>query len=96
MKFYCFLFLILNFVLSIIFLIFLSFFAFKWYQESIRTKQEIRTELMQSIADEGKQITDKDYLEKLENNTKVMQSWMKTNSNEVKDFQKFKAGFEAR
>lgn len=51
---------------------------------------------MQSIADEGKQITDKDYLEKLENNTKVMQSWMKTNSNEVKDFKKFKAGFEAR
>lgn len=87
---------ILNFVLSITFLVFFSFFAFKWYQESIRTKEEIREEVLQNVADEKKIIVDQTHLIKLENNTKIMQSWMKTNSDEVKDFKKFKAGFEAR
>jgi hypothetical protein len=79
---------IFTFVLS-------STFATNWYKESIKAKSELRQDILNEIADEGKKI----YYEKefiiLSENTQVMQLWIKNNPKKAEDFLRFKDGFEA-
>lgn len=73
-----------------------SFFAKKWYSESIRTKSEIREEILIEIKSEGKGIYNISDFEKLKQNTILINKWIEKNPKDSKNFIKFKEGFEAR
>ena len=70
-------------------------FATNWYKESIRSKCEIRADILNEIADEGKKIYDENEVKALSENTKLMQLWIKNNPTKAEDFLRFKDGYEA-
>lgn len=80
---------IFTFVLSIT-------FATNWYKESIKAKSELRQDILNEIADEGKKIYDENEIKILSENTQVMRLWIKNNPKKAEDFLRFKDGFEAK
>ncbi|MBT2620623.1 hypothetical protein [Chryseobacterium sp. ISL-6] len=84
------------FILATLILIISINFATKWYKESIKAKSELRQDILNEIADEGKKIYDEDEIKILQENTKVMQIWIKNNPKKAEDFLRFKDGFEAK
>ena len=71
------------------------FFAKQWYAESIKSKSEIRQEILDEIKNDGQSIyKDEDYLQ-LQHNTELMNKWMEKNPKDAKSFLRFKDGFEA-
>ncbi len=85
-----------TFIFGIFSLIFSFNFATNWYKESIKAKSEIRQEILNEIATEGKKIYDENEIKILEENTQIMQLWMKNNPKNAEGFLRFKEGFEAR
>ena len=83
-------------VLGILIFIIAVNFATNWYTESIKAKSELRQDILNEIADEGKKIYDENEIKILQDNTKVMQLWIKSNPKKAEDFLRFKDGFEAR
>ena len=72
------------------------YFSKQWFSESIRTKTEIRQQILEEIRDDGRSIYKvKDY-HQLQYNTDMMNKWMKAYPKEGKEFMKFKKGFESR
>ena len=71
-------------------------FATNWYKESIRSKSEIRADILNEIAGEGKKIYDENEVKALSENTKLMQLWIKNNPEKAEDFLRFKDGYEAK
>lgn len=72
------------------------FFAKQWYAESIKSKSEIRQEILDEIKQEGQSIyKDEDYLQ-LQHNTELMNKWIEKNPKDAKNFLRFKDGFERR
>jgi len=84
------------FILGILTLIISINFAKDWYTESIKAKSELRQDILNEIADEGKKIYDENEIKALIENTQVMQLWIKNNPTKAEDFLRFKDGFEAR
>ena len=82
-------------VFSVLLLIISINFATKWYKESIKAKSELRQDILNEIADEGKKIYDEKEIRILNENTQVMQFWIKNNPKKAEDFIRFKDGFEA-
>lgn len=70
-------------------------FATNWYKESIKAKSELRQDILEEIADEGKKIYDENEVKILQENTKVMQLWIKNNPKRAEDFLRFKDGFDS-
>ena len=70
-------------------------FATTWYKESIRSKSELRQNILNEIAGEGKKIYDESEVKTLSENTKLMQLWIKNNPKKAEDFLRFKDGYEA-
>ena len=52
-------------------------FATNWYKESIKAKSELRQDILNEIAIEGKKIYDENEIRILSENTQVMQLWIK-------------------
>ena len=48
-----------------------------WYRESIRTKTEVREEILKEIKNENKAIYETEQIKQLEHNTTLMKKWMK-------------------
>ena len=72
------------------------FFAKQWYSESIKSKSEIRQEILDEIKKEGQSIyKDEDYRQ-LQHNTELMKKWMEKNPKDAKNFLRFKDGYESR
>ena len=72
------------------------FFTKQWYAESIKSKSEIRQEILDEIKNDGQSIyKDEDYLQ-LQNNTELMNKWIEKNPKDAKNFLRFKDGFESR
>lgn len=72
------------------------FFTKQWYAESIKSKSEIRQEILDEIKKDGQSIyKDEDYLQ-LQHNTELMNKWMNKNPKDAEKFLKFKDGFESR
>ncbi|HCO20615.1 MAG TPA: hypothetical protein DIT47_05960 [Flavobacteriaceae bacterium] len=72
------------------------FFAKQWYSESIKSKSEIRQEILDEIKKDGQSIyKDEDYLQ-LQHNTELMNKWMEKNPKDAKNFLRFKDGYESR
>ena len=84
-----------TFILGIFTLIFSINFATTWYKESIKAKSELRQEILNEIASEGKKIYDENEITILKENTQIMQLWIKNNPKEADGFLRFKDGFEA-
>ncbi len=70
-------------------------FATNWYKESIKAKSELRQDILNEIADEGKKIYDENEIKILRENTKVMQLWIKNNPKNAEYFLRFRDGFDA-
>ena len=85
-----------TFILGIFTLIFSINSATTWYKESIKAKTELRQDILNEIAGEGKRIIDEKEIKILKENTEIMQLWMKNNPKKAEDFLRFKEGFEAR
>ena len=85
-----------TFILGIFTLIISINFATNWYKESIKAKTELRQDILNEIADEGKKIYHENEIKILTENTKLMQLWMKNNPKKAEGFLRFKEGFEAR
>ena len=67
-----------------------------WYRESIRTKPEVREEILKEIKNENKAIYETEQIKQLEHNTTLMKKWMKKNPKDAEKFLKFKEGYESR
>lgn len=79
---------------TLIFIVSINF-ATNWYKESIKAKSELRQDILNEIADEGKKIYDENEIKMLQENTEVMQLWIKNNPKKGEDFLRFKDGFNA-
>lgn len=84
-----------TFILGIFTLIFSINSVTTWYKESIKAKSELRQDILNEIAGEGKRIIDEKEIKILKENTEIMQLWMKNNPKKAEDFLRFKEGFEA-
>lgn len=71
-------------------------FAFKWYSESIRSKSELRQEILSEFEKDGKLLYPKDDIQQLKNNTELVQKWINKNPKDAEKFLRFKDGYEAR
>ena len=85
-----------TFILGIFTLIFSINFATNWYKESIKSKSELRQDILKEIAGEGKKIIDEKEIKILRENTEIVQLWIKNNPKKAEDFLRFKDGFDAR
>lgn len=83
-------------ILGILILVITINFTTNWYKESIRSKSEIRADILNEIADEGKKIYNENEVKALSENTKLMQLWIKNNPKKAEDFLRFKDGYEAK
>lgn len=83
-------------VLSIILLGVGGYFTKKWYAESIKTKEEIRKELLKEFENKGKGIYDVKSYEKLQYNTDLVNKWIEKYPNDADKFLRFKEGYETR
>ena len=84
------------FVFAVLVLIASINFSTNWYKESIKAKSELRQDILNEIADEGKKIYNENEITILRENTEIMQLWMKNNPKKAEGFLRFKEGFEAR
>ena len=82
-------------ILGILILVISINFATNWYKESIKAKSELRQNILNEIAGEGKKIYDESEVKALSENTKLMQLWIKNNPKKAEDFLRFKDGYEA-
>lgn len=82
-------------IFSVLVLIISINFATNWYKESIKAKSELRQDILNEIADEGKKIYDENEIKILSENTQIMQFWIKNNPKKAEDFLRFKDGFKA-
>lgn len=84
-------------VFAVAILVFISSinFATDWYKESIKAKSELRQDILNEIAGEGKKIYDENEIKILSENTQVMHLWIKNNPKKAEDFLRFKDGYEA-
>ena len=83
------------FVFAVLVLIVSINFATNWYKESIKAKSELRQDILNEIADEGKKIYDANEITILRENTQIMQLWIKNNPKKAEDFLRFKDGYNA-
>ncbi|CEJ70923.1 MULTISPECIES: hypothetical protein [Chryseobacterium] len=70
-------------------------FSTNWYRESIKAKSELRQDILNEIADEGKKIYEENEIRILRENTQLMQLWIKNNPKIAEYFLRFKDGYEA-
>ena len=68
----------------------------KWYSESIRTKTEIRQQILEEIRHDGRSIYKVKDFQQLQYNTDMMNKWMKAYPKQGREFMKFKKGFDSR
>ena len=83
-------------ILSIILLGVVGYFTKKWYAESIKTKEEVRKQLLIEFENKGKGIYDVKSYEKLQYNTDLVNKWIDKYPNDADKFLRFKEGYEAK
>jgi hypothetical protein len=83
-------------VFSVLLMIISINFATNWYKESIKAKSELRQDILNEIAGEGKKIYDEKEIKILSENTEIMQLWIKKNPKIAEYFLRFKDGYEVK
>ena len=80
-----------------IIVMFLSFyFSKQWYDTSIKTKEEIRSQIFKEMRAEGKEFYDIEVFNQLKMNTDIINKWIEKKPKEARNFLQFKEGYEAR
>ena len=80
-----------------IIVMFLSFYLSKqWYSTSIKTKEEIRSQIFKEMRAEGKEFYDIEVFNRLKMNTEIINKWIERNPKQGNNFLKFKEGYEAK
>ncbi|QQM28205.1 hypothetical protein [Elizabethkingia sp. M8] len=72
------------------------FFAKQWYIESIRSKTEIRQEVLDKIQNDGQSIYKVEDYRQLQHNTELMNKWIEKKPKDAEKFLRFKDGYESR
>lgn len=83
------------FVFSVLVFIASINFSTNWYRESVKAKSELRQDILNEIANEGKNIYDENEIKILSENTQILQLWIKSNPKKAEDFLRFRDGYEA-
>ena len=83
-------------IFAVLMLIISINFATNWYKASIKAKSELRQDILNEIAAEGKKIYDEKEIKILTENTQAMQLWIKKNPKKAEDFLQFKDGYDVR
>ena len=83
-------------VLALLIIVAAGSLARKWFSESIRTKTEIRQQMLEEIRDDGRSIYKVKDFQQLQHNTDMMNKWMDAYPKAGNEFMKFKKGFESR
>ncbi|KPE49040.1 hypothetical protein SAMN05421866_0060 [Chryseobacterium oranimense] len=76
--------------------IFGAYSGIKWYKESVRTKQEIRSEVLQEIGKDGNVIVLKEQWENYQFQNEVLKEWKKTNPEDSKSLIDYGNGYKAK
>lgn len=71
-------------------------FAKQWYTESLRSKTQIRQDILDEIKNNGQSLYRVDDYDQLKYNTDLMNRWMKKNPKDAEKFLRFKDGYESR
>ena len=80
-----------------IIVMYLSFyFSKQWYDTSIKTKEEIRSQIFEEMKTEGKEFYDIEVFNRLKMNTEIINKWIEKNPKQGNNFLKFKEGYEAK
>lgn len=73
-----------------------AYSGFKYYKESVRTKQEIRGEVLQEIGKDGNVIVSKEQWENYKFQNEVLKEWKKTNPEDSKSLMDYGNGYKAK
>ena len=86
-----------TFFFLVLLVAFVTNMSYNWYKTSVRTKEEVRSDILAEIVNSKQKIYSIDYVSELQENTTILQSWLKRNekSNEVEKFIQFKEGYNA-
>lgn len=72
------------------------YFTRQFYSASIRSKSELRQEILDEIHNNGKAIYKIEDYQQLQHNTELMNKWMKKNPKDADKFLRFKDGYESK
>ena len=73
-----------------------AYSGLKYYKESVRTKEEIRTQVLQDIGNEGNIIVPKEQWENYQFQNEVLKEWKKTNPEDSKSLIDYGNGYKAK
>lgn len=74
--------------------IFGAYSGIKYYKESVRTKQETRSEILSEIESSGKIIVEKQQWEGYKEQNEVLKAWKKTNPRDSESFSNYFKGYQ--
>lgn len=74
--------------------IFSGYSAMKWYNESVRTKEEVRTSVLQEISSTGNIIVEKQKWEDYKEQASVVKAWQKSNPKDAESLINYIKGYE--
>ncbi|WP_139423972.1 hypothetical protein [Chryseobacterium mulctrae] len=74
--------------------IFGAYSGIKWYKESVRTKQEIRGEVLQEIENSGKAIVEKAKWDGYVEQSQVLRAWQKSNPKDSESLEIYYKGYQ--
>lgn len=66
----------------------------KWYKESVRTKQEIRSGVLQEIGKDGNGIASNEQWENYEYQNKVLKAWQKSTPKDSEKLSIYYRGYQ--
>lgn len=74
--------------------IFGAYSGIKWYKESVRTKQEIRAQVLQEIGKDGNIIVEKAKWEGYVEQSQVLRAWQKSNPKDSESLEIYYKGYQ--
>ncbi|MFC4384376.1 hypothetical protein ACFO0Q_24040 [Chryseobacterium bernardetii] len=74
--------------------IFGAYSGMKYYKEGVRTKQEIRHEVLQEIGNDGNVIVEKQKLDDYKELNGVLKAWEKSNPQDSESFRNYYKGYQ--
>lgn len=83
-------------LLSLLISLVIGYNAVNWYEKSIRSKEEIRAEVLSEIDKDGKGIYLREDYESMKYNIRLINKWIETNPNDSEKFLRFKDGYDAK
>lgn len=74
--------------------VFGAYSGIKWYKESVRTKQEIREQVLQEIGNEGNIIVNEQKWKGYQEQSKILKAWSKSNPKDSESLEIYYRGYQ--